>query len=155
MVGDSGLGDRIVGQHDVIVGARSDRDVVKGDVGDDTLFVHQGDPVADVDHAAELDARGQARDDIFEREPHHGGRDGRERDQGQRIHFENRPKQDEAGQRETDEEEDQAENSRDVLSLLLDEVVFDEKQVQGFQDDEGHRQVRNEGQPWLGPLGHV
>ncbi len=66
MVDDFGLGDDVIGEHDVIEGARSDRDVIKGEVGHDTFFVHQGDPVADVDHAAELDARSNARDDILE-----------------------------------------------------------------------------------------
>ncbi len=153
MVDDFGFGDDVIGEHDVIVGARSDRDVTKGDVGHDTFFVHQGDPVADVDHAAEVDARNKARNDILECEPHHGCGDGRKRDQGKRIHIQNRPKKDEAGQREADEKDDQAENPRDVLFLLLDEVVFYEEQVQGFKDDEGHRQVCDEGQPWLGAWG--
>lgn len=137
------------------MGAISDGDVIKGDVGQDTFFVHQGDPVADVDYAAEVDARRKARNDILECEPHHGCGDGRKRDQGKRIHIQNRPKKDETGQREADEKYDQAENPRDVLFLLLDEVVFYEEQVQGLQGDEGHHQVGDEGQPCLGLMGHL
>jgi hypothetical protein len=128
------LGDEVVGNHGEIVRGRQDRHMTQIHLHDPPHLAGQAHPVPHPHQLAEHDTGKEPLQGVLQRKADDGRRGGRNGHQRDHVDAYDRPEEDYAGDRQPGEQDQHAQQVRDVESFVDDEVVFQEENIHRLQE---------------------